>query len=84
MWVCHRRFLHTVPSVRCLAQRTYAENILAYCWDGIFEGSVALWRHILEWSRSSPRWDNLPSGHQRNPLLGLILWYMYWGQKSLF
>ena len=32
-------------------------------------------------SRSSPRWDNLPSGHQRNPLLGLILRYMYWGQE---
>ena len=32
-------------------------------------------------SCSSPRWDNLPSGHQWNPLLGLILWYMYWGQK---
>ena len=31
---------------------------------------------------SSPRWDNLPSGHQRNPLLGIILWYMYWGQKD--
>ena len=35
----------------------------------------------LEWSCSSPRWDNLPSEHQRNPLLRLILWYMYWGQK---
>ena len=34
-------------------------------------------------SCSSPRWDNLPSGHQRNPLLGLILCYMYWGQKNL-
>ena len=32
-------------------------------------------------SCSSPRWDNLPSGHQRNPLLGLILQYMHWGQK---
>ena len=32
-------------------------------------------------SCSSPRWDNLPSGHQKNPLLGLILRYMYWGQK---
>ena len=35
----------------------------------------------LSWSCSIPRWDNLPSGHQRNPLLGIILWYMYWGQK---
>ena len=32
-------------------------------------------------SCSSRRWDNLPSGNQQNPLLGLILWYMYWGQK---
>ena len=28
-----------------------------------------------------PRWDSLPSGHQRYPLLGLNLGYMYWGQK---
>ena len=33
------------------------------------------------WSCSIPRWDNLPSGHQRYPLLGLNLGYMYWGQK---
>ena len=33
-------------------------------------------------SCSSPRWDNLPSGHQQNPLLGLKLRYMYWGQKD--
>ena len=33
-------------------------------------------------SCSSPIWDNLPSGHQRNPLLGLKLRYMYWGQKD--
>ena len=32
-------------------------------------------------SCSSSRWDNLPSGHQRYPLLGLNLGYMYWGQK---
>ena len=32
-------------------------------------------------SCSSPRWDNLPSGHQRYPLLGINLGYMYWGQK---
>ena len=36
---------------------------------------------ILVQSCSSPRWGNLPSGHQRNPLLGLKLRYMYWGQK---
>ena len=53
MWVHHRRVLHTKPSVRSLAQHVYAENILAYCWDGITEGifwtCVALWRHILVW-----------------------------------
>ena len=32
-------------------------------------------------SCSSPRWDNLPSGHQRHPLKGLNLGYMYWDQK---
>ena len=32
-------------------------------------------------SCSSPRWDNLSSGHQWNPLLGLKLGYVYWGQK---
>ena len=36
--------------------------------------------HLLK-SCSSPRWDNLPSGHQRYPLKGLNLGYMYWGQK---
>ena len=36
---------------------------------------------IILLSFSSPRWDIIPSGHQRNPLLGLILQYMYWGQK---
>ena len=33
------------------------------------------------WSCSSLRWDNLPSGHQRYPLFGINLWYMYWCQK---
>ena len=32
----------------------------------------------------SPRWDNLPSGHQRYPLFGLNLGYMYWGQKHFY
>ena len=32
-------------------------------------------------SCSSPRWENLPSGHQRYLLLGLNLGNMYWGQK---
>ena len=31
---------------------------------------------------SSPRWDNLPSGHQQYPLKGINLGYMYWGQKQ--
>ena len=31
---------------------------------------------------SSPRWDNLPSGHQHYPLKGLNLGCMYWGQKD--
>ena len=39
---------------------------------------------ILLGSCSSPRWDNLPSGNQWYPLLGLNLGYMYWGQKKLF
>ena len=38
----------------------------------------------LERSCSSPRWDNLPSGHQQKPLLGLKVRYMYWGQKDFF
>ena len=33
-----------------------------------------------EQSCSRPRWDNLPSGHQRYLLKGLNLGYMYWGQ----
>ena len=33
-------------------------------------------------SFSIPRWENLPSGHQRYPLKGLNLGYMYWGQKN--
>ena len=33
-------------------------------------------------SCSSPRWDNSPSGHQRYPLFGLNLGYMYLGQKT--
>ena len=37
-------------------------------------------RSIL-WSCSSPRWGNLTSGHHRDPLKGLNLGYMYWGQK---
>ena len=40
MWVRHRWVMHTVPSVRSLAQHVYAENILAVFWDGISEGSV--------------------------------------------
>ena len=37
--------------------------------------------HVLAMSCSSPRWDSLPSGHQRYPLKGLNLGYIYWGQK---
>ena len=37
--------------------------------------------HCSLGSCSSPICDSLPSGHQRYPLLGLILGYMYWGQK---
>ena len=36
---------------------------------------------FIELSCSIPRWENLPSGHQRYLLLGLNLGYMYWGQK---
>ena len=36
---------------------------------------------VILQSCSSPRWENLPSGHQRNPLSGLFVRYMYWGQK---
>ena len=37
--------------------------------------------HMPYLSSSSPRWDNLPSGHQRYRLKGINLGYMYWGQK---
>ena len=37
---------------------------------------------FLEESCSGPRWDNLPSGHQRYPLKGIRLGYMYWVQKQ--
>ena len=37
--------------------------------------------HMVVLICSSPRCDNLPSGHQQYPLLGLNLGYMYWGQK---
>ena len=33
-----------------------------------------------QWSCSRPRREILPSGHQRYPLKGLNLGYMYWGQ----
>ena len=32
-------------------------------------------------SCSSPRWGNLPSGHQRYSLKGINLGYMYWGEN---
>ena len=35
-------------------------------------------------SCSSPRWDNLPSGHQRNPLLGPFGKVHVLGSKILF
>ena len=35
-------------------------------------------------SSSSPRWDNLPSGHQQNPLLGLFGKVHVLGSKILF
>ena len=34
-------------------------------------------------SCSIPRWENLPGGHQRYPLLVINLGYMYWGQKHV-
>ena len=57
-----------------------------------YEKNTSTWQYpchwyyhvILEQSRFIPRWDNLPSGHQQNPLLGLILRYMYWGQKYVY
>ena len=39
---------------------------------------------VMELSCSSPRWDNLPSGHQRNPLLGLFGKVHVLGSKILF
>ena len=39
------------------------------------------WAKKLYVNFSSPRCDNVPSGHQRYPLKGLNLGYMYWGQK---
>ena len=39
---------------------------------------------IYPMSCSSPRWDNLPSGHQRNPLLGLFGVVHVLGSKILF
>ena len=38
----------------------------------------------ISWSCSSPRWDNLPSGHQRNPLLGLFGKVHVLGSKTVF
>ena len=35
-------------------------------------------------SCSSPRWENLPSGHQRNPLLGLFGKVHVLGSKTIF
>ena len=46
--------------------------------DGPFQ------RCIAPMSCSSPRWDNLPSGHQRNPLLGLFGTVHVLGSKILF
>ena len=52
--------------------------------SGILDIIPSSFYHLPElslWSFSRPRWDNLPSGHQRHPLLRLNLGYMYWGQK---
>ena len=47
----------------------------------VFVKEVAIILVLPLLSCSSPRWENLPSGHQRYPLLGINLGYMYWGQK---
>ena len=54
----------------------YVEYILA-----VSHKASDVIKEITALSCSSPRWENLPSGHQRYPLLGLNLGYMYWGQK---
>ena len=43
-----------------------------------------IFTEMLEESCSSPRWDNLPSGHQRNPLLGIFGKVHVLGSKILF
>ena len=60
IWVHHWWVIHTEPSGHSLVQQVCAENILAYCQDGIFGElvwtCVALWRHILTWISWHVRW----------------------------
>ena len=65
-------------TVKVFGNPAYNENGGSAC-GLLLRMTRPIW--VSERSCSSPRWDNLPSGHQRNPLFGLILWYMYWGQK---
>ena len=60
----------TIPGIRLYEEQT----LCSMCSNDISS--------VIPVSCSSPRWDNLPSEHQRNPLLGLKLRYMYWGQNE--
>ena len=60
--------------------RLLRHNLLFVSYTRIVLGRVCI-SFLHEVSCSSPIWDNLSSGHQRYPLKGLNLGYMYWGQK---
>ena len=47
----------------------------------VYDRNDGIEREWMQRCCSSPRWENLPSGHQWYPLKGLSLGYMYWGQK---
>ena len=65
-----------------LSQEGPAQTFGSISYDSILVQLLSSWRKcttpnptsptLIFLSCSSPRWDNLPSGHQRNPLLGLF------------
>ena len=77
-------FIYTLPKYFLFKIRLFSRTPPPIFKEYIWNKGCTSQKYYSDryWSCYSLRWDNLPSGHQRYPLLGLNLGHMYWGKKN--
>ena len=73
-----------VPSLNLVGDRSIGKRKCQPISTNYWAMSVPSTGTAFQINCSSPRWDNLPNGHQRNPLLGLFGNVHILGSKGLF